>query len=170
MTTPVKQILFICTGNICRSPMAEHIFRQRVGKESGWTSGSAGLIAVDGIPASANAVQALAEWKIDLTGHRSRPVTAGLLASADLIVVMTDQHLQTVLQENPDLRGRVRLLTTFGTGKEARNIPDPIGQSLHVYRTVRDQIDSAVADLILDLMERGELTPPPKPPAADASH
>jgi glycine hydroxymethyltransferase len=154
-----NQILFVCTGNVCRSPMAEHIFRRRMGPESGWAARSAGTGAVFGATASFEAERALAEWNIDLRSHRSQPLTPELVRRASLVVVMTEQHRQYVANLVPEAAARVRLLTSFGAIRPPVNIPDPIGQSLEVYRVVRDAIDSAMADLILDLKQKEGLKP-----------
>jgi len=148
-----KTILFVCTGNTCRSPMAEYLFRARLGPESDWRAESAGVAAVAGRSASPEAVEALRERGIDLTPHRSRPLTQALAESAALIIAMTEGHAQEIRDRFPAVRDRVRLLTSFGVVPQEPDIPDPIGQSLFTYRHVRDQIESALADLILYLRE-----------------
>jgi len=153
MQKDTKQVLFICTGNVCRSPMAEYLFRHRIGDHSGWESQSAGVFAGSGMAASHSSVEALADWNINLAPHRSQPLTRELAAASDWIVVMTDQHLHDVVSQFPEAAPRVRLLTSFGTDGDTPDIPDPIGMSIHVYRTTRDRIDSAMADLILFLKE-----------------
>jgi RpiB/LacA/LacB family sugar-phosphate isomerase len=148
------QVLFVCTGNICRSPMAEAFFRDRLGARTGWKALSAGTSAFPGAPASQESVVAMREKGIELDRHASQPLTRELIAASDLIVAMTDQHRAEILRMSPEARGRVRLLTGFGASQRNENIPDPIGQSLDVYRATRDRIDSAVADLILYIMDQ----------------
>ncbi len=150
-TMTEKTLLFVCTGNTCRSPMAEYLFRARAGAGFGWRAESAGVAAAGGNPASPEAVEALRERGIDLTPHRSRPLTRALAESADLIAVMSEGHEREILRRWPDLRDRVRRLTSFGFAAEPPDIPDPIGQSLFTYRRVRDSIEQAIADLILHL-------------------
>ena len=133
--------------------MAEYIFRHRIGNRGGWTSKSAGTWASYGSPASQHAQEALTEWELDLSPHRSQPIEEELVAESGLIAVMTAQHQMEVMRQFPEAGDRVRLLTSFGTGNGAPDISDPIGMSLHVYRHVRDQIDSAMADLIIHIME-----------------
>jgi protein-tyrosine-phosphatase len=147
-----KLVVFVCTGNVCRSPMAEYLFRHRIGEDSDWEARSAGVFACSGLPASSGSQEALEDWKIDLAPHRSQPLTDELTRAADLIVVMTEQHRRDVAAQWPDRADRVKLLTSFGTNGDAPDIPDPIGMSIHVYRTTRDRIDSALADLILHLL------------------
>ncbi len=148
----IKNILLVCTGNICRSPMAECILRHRLGGKKDISIQSAGVHAVDGTAASENAVKVLREWDMDLSPHRSRRLTDGLVMEADLILVMTEAHKSEVLRQWPEAGEKVRLLCSFGTQGESRDIPDPIGLSLDAYRRIRDEIDSAISDLILYLM------------------
>jgi protein-tyrosine-phosphatase len=154
MTAGKRQILFVCTGNLCRSPMAEYIFRHRMGDDGRWEAQSAGVFAITGSRASSQAVDVLHEWKVDLRPHRSQPLTEDLVRQSELVVVMTTGHQREVLAQFPQAAEKVHLLTSFGTDSDSPDIADPIGLSVHVYRTIRDQIDSAMADLILHLMDR----------------
>lgn len=144
-----KKILFVCTGNLCRSPMAEALFRHRMGDHSGWQAESAGTFAALGHPASENAVLALKELGIDLSGHRSQPLTAELVEEADLIVVMTAEHRFHLLEVFPEVGNRVFLIKSFGTSKVPADVSDPYGGSLNTYMRIRDEIDRALSDLIL---------------------
>ncbi|HMO51961.1 MAG TPA: ribose 5-phosphate isomerase B [Kiritimatiellia bacterium] len=155
----MKQVLFVCTGNICRSPMAEYLFKARVAGRLPWTAGSAGTAASAGWPASEEAVAALRENDIDARGHRSRPLTRDLVRGADLIVAMTERHRQDVLRLDPAAAGRTFLMTGFGAADRIRDIPDPIGSPLDVYRRTRDILDAAMADVILYLMENERAAP-----------
>ena len=147
----MKKILFVCTGNTCRSPMAEALFRLRIGDEAQWEPDSAGVYARAGSPASANAVQALEELGVDLSGHRSKPLSPGLVESADLIVAMTEGHRFEILQRFPEVGNRVSLLKSFGTSKVPADIADPFGGSLDIYKKTRDEIDRSLSDLVLFL-------------------
>jgi len=137
--------------------MAEAIFRDRIGPDAGWVAKSAGVSAPSGAPASYESVRALREWNIDLSRHRSQPLTQQLVDASSMIVVMTDLHRLEIVGSFPGVRDRVFLLKSFGTSRQSEGIPDPIGQSIEVYRMVRDSIDSAIADLILYIMERGDV-------------
>ncbi|MCP5487199.1 MAG: ribose 5-phosphate isomerase B [Verrucomicrobia bacterium] len=148
-----KQILFVCTGNICRSPMAEALFRHRFSEATGWIACSAGTSAPLGMPASEEAVQALAEIGIDATGHRSQPVTRELVTNSTVILAMTERHRHDILRFAPELADRIHLLTDFSLSRPGRDIPDPIGLSLDVYRVTRDAIDSALSDAVLHIIQ-----------------
>jgi tRNA threonylcarbamoyl adenosine modification protein (Sua5/YciO/YrdC/YwlC family) len=154
-TAQIKTVLFVCTGNTCRSPMAEALFRERT-KKLGWNIISAGTFAGEGYPASANAVAALRECGIDLTEHGSQPLTKALIERADIVITMGESHRASVLQIAPDCSAKVCLLKSFETGKVPADIADPFGGSLKVYRHTRDEIDHAISDLILFLLEQNQ--------------
>lgn len=145
----MKTVLFVCTGNTCRSPMAEAIFRHRVGADAGWDAKSAGIFAAAGCPASPNAVEVVRELGIDLTNHQSQPLAQELVADSDLIAAMTAAHRHHILEAFPEVENKVCLINSFGTSKVPADISDPFGGSLNTYKRTRDEIDRALADLIL---------------------
>ncbi|MBU0678761.1 MAG: ribose 5-phosphate isomerase B [Verrucomicrobia bacterium] len=157
MSKQKRHILFVCTGNICRSPMAEYIMRHRLGSGANWSVTSAGVAAGRGQPASPEAVQALADIGIDAKRHRSQPLTQELVNKADMIVVMTGSHADIVLSSYSGSAEKTFLLKSFGTSGIGADVPDPIGQSIGVYRTARDDIDSAISDLIIHLAKSDKL-------------
>ena len=93
---PQQLIIFVCTGNICRSPMAEYLLRERLGPKTPWQVQSAGVVAPLGVAASHAAVVVLDELGIDLTPHTSQPLTTELVDAASVVVVMSASHLQQV--------------------------------------------------------------------------
>ena len=136
--------------------MAEYLLRHRLGRESRWTVRSAGTAAIDGIGATPAAIEAVDEFGIDMTGHKSAALTRQVAEQAAVIVVMTLGHREEVARRFPDLLERVSLMTAFGDGMGSTNIVDPIGMSADIYVIVRDEIDIALPGLIehLKTLER----------------
>jgi protein-tyrosine-phosphatase len=135
----MRRVLFVCTGNICRSPMAEAIARARAGSCSSVVFESAGIYALDGAPATGHAVRAASEAGADASGHEARSLTPEIVAAADEIYAMTADHRSAVVRLAPGAAGRVLLLDPSG-----RDIADPYGGSGDDYRAACAQISAAV--------------------------
>ncbi len=146
--TPV--VVFVCTANMCRSPMAEHLFRLAWGPDTPCQVFSAGTDASDGMPATFQASRAMKEIGVDLREHSSQMLTRELVDAADLIVVMTANHAQRIAWRFPDAAPKVRLLKSFvpGVPGEEQEVPDPIGLSDCVYRAVRDDMRAAMPAIV----------------------
>jgi protein-tyrosine-phosphatase len=129
------RILFVCTGNTCRSPFAEAVARH----EGLVDAESAGLGAYPGDGPPVDAVEVARERGLDLSTHRARPLTIEMLDRADIVVGMT--AAQVCELENRGARGKARLL-------DAADIDDPIDRGPEAYRRTYDQIETAVRALL----------------------
>ncbi len=146
----MKTVLFVCTGNVCRSPMAEGLFEHAVRGRGAYRVLSAGVGAVDGQPASEYAVRALRELGLDISPHRSRHLTADVVAQANYIFGMTHSHVDAIMLLYPQAAEKTFLLREFDETLDAfeNDISDPIGGSYEVYRNCRDQIEQGIASML----------------------
>lgn len=142
-------ILFVCTGNTCRSPLAEGIMQKHLAEElsvgideleaQGVMVASAGLAAAQGQPASHSTAEILVERGVDLRQHSAQQISDQLIRQADLIIPMTKQHRKAIVDFWPEAASRTKLLSPSD-----RDLSDPIGGPMEVYRECADQIDVGV--------------------------
>ena len=154
------QILFVCTGNTCRSPMAEVLARQILAgklscridevEDRGFTIASAGIAAMSGGRASAEAVDVLAEQDLNLAEHISQPLREPLVRQADYIFTMTNSHRHAILSQWPEAEPRVHVLCP-----EGGDVSDPIGGTKEMYRQCADQVRALLSQRFgqIDLTE-----------------
>ncbi len=148
--------LFVCTGNSCRSPLAEYLFRKQLAEalgvseaeaaEAGYLVESAGVAAFPGAAASDGTVNELAKRGIDARAHQAQPTTPELLQQAERIFAMTADHREAILMRLPSAAGRVTLL-------DDRPIADPIGGGPEQYAACADQIERAVARRVKEFLD-----------------
>jgi protein-tyrosine-phosphatase len=151
------KLLFVCTGNTCRSPLGEHIARKLL-IERGLADVevmSAGTSAWDGAPASDGALLVGLERRMDLSSHRSQALSRALVEGADVVLAMSPHHLERI--EALGGAGKAYLLADYAShGASSRAISDPIGGDLSVYRATVDELEQEIRRALDRLLaERG---------------
>lgn len=146
-------IVFVCTGNTCRSPMAEALFRDMLAKrlgcstedltKRGYIVASAGLAADYGYPASPESVEMMRRRGIDIRTHSSQPFTDRLLEQADRCYTLTNQHRNLILGGHPDSADRVQVLA-----RDGKDISDPIGGGWNHYSACADSIEQHLTKIL----------------------
>ncbi len=151
-------VLFVCSGNTCRSPMAEGILKHLLPPEyrDKIAVQSAGTLGLWGMPASELAVEVAAEHGIDLTAHRSQGLTRTLLSQCDLVLCMAREHEEFIRYRFPSFREQTFLLKNFDQPKKRRrkaDIEDPIGRDRETYEKVFREIYSEVRRILPRILQ-----------------
>ncbi|NMA68808.1 MAG: low molecular weight protein arginine phosphatase [Desulfitobacterium sp.] len=133
------KIVFVCTGNTCRSPMAEGLARKIFGRAI--EVESMGLAAWEGDEASPQAVIVMEEKGIDLSSHRARPIIPEVLTEADWIIPMTSSHEAQLKSAFPELSSKIKPLGAWSKDGSQRDLKDPWGGSVEIYRDCALQIE-----------------------------
>jgi protein-tyrosine-phosphatase len=150
MSTP-KHVLFVCTGNTCRSPLAEGLLRLATAGRNDFTVSSAGIAAAKGAPASKETQNLLKKRGASLEKFKSRPVTDACLRLATHVFVMTEGHLAALESRFPEHADRLFLVREFAGMTDKRSgtdVPDPIGMGPAAYEDVARIFDAAIPSII----------------------
>ncbi len=151
-------VLFVCSGNICRSPAAAACFRQRIAELGlpGLSADSAGTLGIEGQPICPDAARVLAELGVESAAHRSKSVRTADVLGADWIVAMERSHLAWLAQHRPGGAARRALLRAFEHGSsldpDPPDLEDPYGQPIEVYRLQVPLIARCVDNLLAHLL------------------
>ncbi len=150
-------ILFVCTGNTCRSPMAAGALKGLLKKQRPDKCEviSAGTVGASGFPATKYAVEAARIWDADISNHQSQPLTGGLIDRADLIFGMTSEHVSSVLRLRKEAANKTFLFKNFPhLSQSGEGVDDPIGQPLERYNETFLEIGEYLGKQLDEIVKR----------------
>jgi protein-tyrosine-phosphatase len=140
-----RLVLFVCTGNVCRSPMAAALFNalaRRAGEDDTFVAQSAGTWALENDTASAHAITVMAERGIDISNHRGRTITRELMADAAVVITMERSHLEALAAEFPVYRKKIHLMSELN--ERTFDITDPYGGTLPEYQYCAQELENLI--------------------------
>jgi protein-tyrosine-phosphatase len=151
------KLLIVCTGNTCRSPMAEGIAKKIVSEKglNNFHIGSAGIGTADGLPATDYAIEAAKHWDIDIQKHRSTVLTTQLAMESDLILAMAPEHAERIMSLDKQLKDKTYLLKGFPVpySRGQARVDDPIGGSLEQYNQTFLELDEILRKIFPRIIE-----------------
>lgn len=157
MNKQISNILFVCIGNICRSPFAQGLFTNKMRQKSykNFYADSAGLLALPGNSVTFLAKKVAAEHGVDLSGHKAKRLSQKLVDRADLILVMEKVHKDELITEFPEATDKTFILRRFARyGSRNRGIADPYGLQYDAYRFCYIDIEDSVSGLVDHLIKK----------------
>lgn len=159
ITMAPKHILFVCTGNLCRSVMAEGLFKNTLNKTGlNFQVASAGTEALPGMAASDETIKLLNKKSIDVRSHRAKKLTREMILQADFIFVMEQIHRDLILEKIPAAKGKLFLLGDFyphsSKMEQSMGIPDPMGMSSTFYENVYEIIRNSCHFVLMTLQAK----------------
>ena len=149
-----KTILFVCTGNSCRSPMAAGFLREMLKEKKELRIDSRGTIFSSFSGPTPQAIKIMKGYGIDISSHKTKSLSKDLIDEADLILVMERKHREKIQELNPEAKNKTFLLKEFVPDKENLEIRDPIGLSDEVYKEVAEEIKSALEKVLPRILEK----------------